>query len=227
MRTPKRCPVMYEEYLMNSIGICWPFINNKNTRFQMNILAELLQEEINKKLGRKIKRKEKIIKEESSEQGDVRKFIATFRDRYAYETDMEYKSKISPEEIGMMKAMVKKLRDKEVDIEEYMDWIFDDFFEDEKNRNKFVPSIKLVTGTFLASKFFMQNRDRLRRRKVAVESKSRRDAVRNHGKILFRKTKEEKIQIWLRWEKEKTITTEDLEDYLKKYEEEIGALENE
>jgi len=227
MKTPKRCPVMYEEHMMNTIGVCWPFINNKDARFQMNILAEILQEEINKKLGRKVKRIEKEIKEAPSEHGDLRKFIATFRDRYAHETDMEYKDQIAPDEIGMIKAIIKKLRDKDVDVEEYMDWIFDDFFEDKYNREKFVPSIKLVCGTFLASKFFMQNRDRLRRRKVAVESKSLREGIRNHGKRLFRETKDKKIQKWLEWETEKAISTEDLEDYLKEYEEKMGASENE
>jgi len=147
MKTPKRCAVIHEEYLMNSIGICWPNIKNRDVRFQMNLLAELLQESLNKKLGRKVKKEEKKS-DDQTENDDIRKFIAVFRDRYVLETDMEYKSQIPPAEIGMIKAMVKKLADKSVGIEEYMDWIFDVFFEDKYNKEKFVPGIKLVTGTF-------------------------------------------------------------------------------
>lgn len=222
MKTPKRCAVMHEEYLMNSIGICWPNIKNRDVRFQMNLLAELLQESLNKKLGRKVKKEEKKS-DDQTENDDIRKFIAVFRDRYVLETDMEYKSQIPPAEIGMIKAMVKKLADKSVGIEEYMDWIFDVFFEDKYNKEKFVPGIKLVTGTFLASKFFMTNRDKIRSRAVSAEGRSRRDTIRNHGKILFRKTKDRQIQIWLEWEADKTIATEDLENYMKKYEAEKGV----
>jgi len=222
MKTPRRCAVIHEEYLMNSIGICWPNIKNRDVRFQMNLLAELLQEQINKKLGKKIKKEEKKS-ENQLENDDVRKFIAVFRDRYVNETDIEYKSQISPAEIGMIKSHTKKLSDKNVSIEEYMDWIFDVFFEDKYNKEKFVPGIKLVTGAFLASKFFMVNRDKIRGRAVSVQTKSKRETIRNHGKILYRSTNDRQIQKWLEWEAEKTITTEDLEDYMKKYEREKGV----
>jgi len=220
MKTPKRCPVFYEQYLMNSIGLCWANINNKNIRFQMNILAEMLQEESDRKSGRRIKKKNKEMEAPRTENDDLRKFIALFRDRYAHETDMEYKSKFDPDEIGMMKGIIKKLTEKEVDIDEYLGWIFDDFFEDENNRKKFTPSVKLVCGTFVASKFFMNNRDRIRQRKTHIEEKSQRDSIRQHAKILYRRTKDSKIQKWLDWEKDDTISTEELEEYLINYEKE-------
>jgi len=221
MKTPKRCPVMYEEYLMNSIGVCWSNIKNKDVRFQMNLLAELLQEEINKKLGRKVKKEEK---KNSGDNLDVRRFIAVFRDRYAREVDLEYKSQISPDEIGMIKALLKKFLDKNVDFEDYLDWVFDDFFEKKNNVDTFSPTIKFVCGSFLSSKFFFINRDKLRKRAMSVETKSRRETIRSHGKILFRKTKDKMVRKWLEWESEKTISTEDLEDYLKKFEKKMEEI---
>ena len=226
MKRPVRIPVKFEQYLINSIGVCWQHINNKDLRFQMNMLAEMLHEELNKKNGRRAKKIEKEISAPKTEQDDLRKFIALFRDRYAHETDMEYKSKLNPDEIGMIRGMVKKLRDKEVDIDEYLNWIFDDFYNDDYNRRKFSPTIKLICGTFLAAKFFMNNRDRFRKRRIATEEKSIRETIRQHGKILFRKTNDPEIQKMLRWEDSDTIGTQELERYLKDYEEKTSGADN-
>jgi len=221
MKSPSRMPVKTEEYLINSIAICWPHIQNQDIRFHLNILVEQLQQELDKKMGRQKIKASNQIKVENTENEDVRKFIALFRDRYAQETDMEYRTKLNPEELASIKSIVTKLREKDVEIDDYLSWVFDVFFDDQNNREKFSPVIKLICGTFVASKFFMTNRDRFRKKREAVERKSRRDMVRDHGKKLFRETKEASIQDMLQKEQEGTVTTGYLEKWLKEKQSEM------
>lgn len=227
MKTPYRIPVKAEQVLMNVIAMCWPQIQNKDIRFHLNVLAEQLQTELDRKLGRKQSREKKTLEIENTEGEDVRRFIALFRDRYAQETDMEYRTKLNPDEIGAIKSMVKKLREKNVDIDDYLSWVFDVFFDDAENREKFAPPmIKLVCGTFLASKFFMNNRDRFRNQRIVEEKKSRRDSIRDYGKMLFRTTKDPTIQKMLENEYKGSVTTEYLENFLKKKEGELKGEKN-
>jgi hypothetical protein len=221
MKTPSRMPVRTEQFLINAIAISWPNIQNQDIRFHLNILVEQLQQELDRKMGRKKAKDRKAIVVENTENEDVRKFIALFRDRYAQETDMEYRTKLNPDELGAIKNIVTKLREKDVDIDDYLDWVFDVFFDNAENREKFTPAVKFICGTFMASKFFMSNRDRFRKKREAEERVSRRDMIREHGKILFRKSKDETIQKMLQREFDGTVTTGYLEDWLKKKEEEL------
>jgi len=226
MASPKRSPVRIESFLINAIGVSWPQINNKNIRLQMNILAEMLQEELNKKSGKKQSRVNKAIDAEDSEGEKIKFFIAYHRQRYIQETDVEYKSKISPQEIGMIKAVVKKMTDKEVSIEDYLSWVFDVFYDDDYNKGRYIPMINFVCGTFLVTKFFMQNQPKIRKNKIESEKKSRRDVVRNHAKRLFRRTQDKAIQKRMEMEWDGTITLGDLKKFLENYESENG-IENE
>ena len=222
MKTPNRLPVKAEQFLMNAIGMCWSYIQNPDIRFHLNVLAEQLQGELDKKIGRKSAKEKKAMLIENTESEDLRKFIALFRDRYVQETDMEYKSKLSPEEIGSIKSMVKKLRDKKVDIDDYISWVFDVFLDDPKNREKFAPPmIKFVCCSWLSGRYFMLNRDKFRSKNIAEEKKSRRESIRDYAKSLFRKTKDKEIQKMLENEYKGSITTEDLEDWIKKKDSEL------
>ena len=222
MKSPYRIPVKAEQVLMNVIAMCWPQIQNQDIRFHLNVLAEQLQGELDRKLGRKQTKEKRNLEIENTEGEDIRKFIALFQDRYVQETDMEYRTKLNPDEIGIMKSLVKKLRDKKVSIDDYLNWVFDVFYDDPDNREKFSPPmIKLICGTFLASKFFMNNRDKLRSQIVVEEKKSRRDSIRDYGKTLFRTTKDPTIQKMLENEYKGSVTTEYLETFLKKKEIEL------
>jgi hypothetical protein len=225
MAGPRRSPVRIESYLLNTIGICWPKITNKKIRLQMTILGEMLQEELNKKNGKPTKQIENAEEIEYSEGEEVRYFIAYFRDRYVQETDIEYKTKIAPDEIGIIKAAIKKLKDKSVTIKEYLSWVFDDFFDDDSIRKKFTPVIKVVCAGWVMAKFFMTNRERIRKRVSEEERKDKRQTIREHAKALFEKTNDEEIKKALRREDQGTITTDDLETFLSEYEEESSTEE--
>jgi len=219
MKSPSRMPVKAEQFLINAIGLCWPHIQNADIRFHLNVLVEQLQQELDRKMGRKKAKEKKSVEVENTEHEDVRKFIALFRDRYAQETDMEYRTKLNPDEIGVIRSIVKKLRDKKVDIDDYLGWVFDVFFDDPANREKFAPPmIKLVCGTFMASKYFMSNRDRFRKSHVQEEKKSRREGIREYAKNLFRRTKDQAIQKMLEDENDGTITAEYLENQIREKE---------
>jgi hypothetical protein len=217
MASPRRSPVHIESYLMNSIGVCWPQIKNRKIQLQMNILAEMLNEEINKKNGKQaIKKKTK--KSEPTESEEIRFFIACFRQRFAQEVDIEYKTKIDKEEIAMIKALTNKLRSKNVSIEDYLSWFFDVFYDDDYNRKKYTPMIKFVCGSFITTKFFANNRDVVRKNQRAIDSQSKREAVRAHAKELFRRTGDPRVQLKMQMEFEGTIPLSNLEEFLEEYE---------
>jgi len=218
MKSPSRMPVKGEQFLINAIGICWPHIQNADIRFHLNILAEQLQQELDTKMGRKKSRERKVVAVENTENEDVRKFIALFRDRYVQETDMEYRTKLNPDELGAIKSIIIKLREKNVDVDDYLGWVFDDFFDDQSTREKFTPVIKFICGTFVASRFFMCNRDRFRKKQVIEEKKSRRESIRDYAKKLFRRTNDTEIQRMLEKEYNGTITAEYLENWVQERE---------
>lgn len=213
MASPKRYPVNAESFLINAIGICWPKIKNNKVRLEMNILAELLQDEINKKLDRKPKMKNTTNNPESE---DIRYFISVFQQRYSQETDVEYR-KINKKEIGLIKVLISKLKNKSINIEDYLSWVFDVFFDDEYNREKFTPMIGFVCGTFLTTKFFISNQSKIRKIKSENEKSNRRQTVRDYAKELFRKTKDKDIQYQMQLEYDGTITLMELERFLKNY----------
>jgi hypothetical protein len=218
MASPRRSPVRMESFLINAIGVSWPQINNKNIRMQMNILAEMLQEELHKKSGKKQTRHNKSIDSAHTEGENVKFFIAYFRQRYMQETDVEYRSKISSQEIGMIKAVVKKMSDKDISIETFLSWVFDDFFDDEFNRGRYTPMVNFVCGTFIVTKFFMQNQPKIRKNKIEAEKKNKREIIRDHAKSLYRRTQDRAVQKRMEMEWDGTITLGDLETFLEDYE---------
>ena len=223
MASPKRTPVYVESYLINSIAICWGRITSKKIRLQMDILAEMLQEEINKKDGKKKAKDIQKAQDGPTEQEEMRFFIGYFKQRYAQETDIEYRSQVSKKEIGVIRALLKKLRDKSIDVETYLSWVFDEFFDDDYNRATYTPMISFMCGTFLVTKFFMENRPKIKKKQLAVEQSNRRETVRNHAKSLFRRTKDPLVQKRMELEWDGTITLRDLELFLEEYESDHNA----
>jgi len=218
MASPKRTPVYMESHLINCLGVCWHNITNKKIRLQMDILAEMLNEEINKKEGRKKQKNNGHAPEKHTDQEEFRFFIGYFKQRYAQETDIEYRSQINKAEVGIIKALLKKLRDKSIDVETYLSWVFDDFFDDDYNRSKYTPMINFIGGTYLVTKFFMENQPKIRKIKVEAEKTNRRETIRDHAKSLFRRTKDPKIQKKMELEFRGSINLNDLERFLEDYE---------
>jgi uncharacterized protein YeeX (DUF496 family) len=88
---------------------------------------------------------------------DRKRFIAIFKTRYAQSFDLEYTKSITPAEGKLINQVNKELLKNGFTADDYLKWIFDDFFID--NDNLGVPTAKSICSQWFLHTFLNANRE--------------------------------------------------------------------
>jgi len=112
---------------------------------------------------------------EGNEKEEKKKFIAIFKQRYLEFTDFEYREAISPITQTIITKTIQTIKAEGSTIIEFLEWFFDDFATQERNKQYMPPSINFITNNFVVSKYLYQMKDSLKMRKKDMDNL----AVRN------------------------------------------------
>lgn len=85
-------------------------------------------------------------------------FIAIFKNRYKLLYDVEYEIPISDREAHHINLLLKKLEEKKIPIDCYLEWYFEEYVPKSK---KTVDSIAFSCSPWVSQAFILQNKDRM------------------------------------------------------------------
>ena len=93
---------------------------------------------------------------ETTEKQDKTDFIAIFKQKYLEFTDFEYREPITPVHQAIIYRTVERLRQENSSPLEFLEWFFDEFATNERNKQYMPPTINFVNSTFIIDKFLYQ-----------------------------------------------------------------------
>ena len=120
------------------------------------------------------------ITPEKKAEKSKREFITVFRARYLQFTDLEYESIITGVDARMMLQTCKKLHEKDLDVNDFLGWLFERFFNE--NPKFLPPSIKQICGAFVWNKFLFEN-------KAVVKEKHRKELANKESLALIARSR--------------------------------------
>ena len=107
---------------------------------------------------------------EGNEKEEKKQFIAIFKQKYLEFTDFNYKEAISPITQVIISKTIDALRNDGASSLEFLEWFFDEFATQERNKQFMPPTINFVTSSFVVSKFLYQMKDTLKMRKKDIDN---------------------------------------------------------
>lgn len=112
---------------------------------------------------------------EVSEKQDKTDFIAIFKQKYLEFTDFNYREPITPVHQAIIYKTVQRLRQEGSSPIEYLEWFFDDFATNERNKQFMPPTINFVNATFVVDKYLYQMKETLKMRKKDISQMALRN----------------------------------------------------
>lgn len=153
-----------------------------DVRRAIEVLVKQLENHISKNVYKK---------DDNSEYKIVKQFVQIFKQKYLEFTDLEYDiGKIQGKDIKIINSLANKLNKNEVSIEEYIKWLFDDFYP---NKNNLSATIPLSISNNIVQEFLYKNLEMLKSRKEKKKLLLEEDALLNKAKLIFRVTKDKSI----------------------------------
>jgi hypothetical protein len=200
-----RVPLTAESMLHNMLGLFYGLVKDKEVRHDIDILCETLE--------RVIGLKKSVIKK-TPVGHDERYFIACHKQLYSVHTDLDYPYGVGPEEMGMIKSVTSKLRERETSVDDYLGWVFSVFLKDEFN-NKIPPTIKRVCSHRVLAMFLTQNKGKIMKKKRDAQTHDRGFRIIEYAKKVFRNTHDPDLNKLLEHYHKGDINTSDFEEKLK------------
>jgi len=204
---PQRIAHSYKKTLYELLGVFYNHIKEKNIRYHIDLLcAALTDSQVEAKEG---------IKGNRSENEKV--FLAIFMDKYLKGADMTYDSAVTPRDIKMIKDLVKKLKSHDLQVKDYINWLFDDFLQEPACFKYWPPSIRWSCGDWLVKKFVFLHKNKavLNRAKENRENKTK--TVLSHAQSLYEKTGDSNIKRLIEQYEESMISLKDFEQKLQDF----------
>ena len=119
---------------------------------------------------------------------DRKRFIAIFKQRYLEMMDLEYPKDITGVEGKGINQAIKLLKEKNFEVDDYLQWLFDIFFKDEGKR--FCPPvIKQVCSNYMLHQFIFNNKEMSEEKKRGKIQELDRKDLSNRVRFLMRSKK--------------------------------------
>jgi len=115
------------------------------------------------------------------------KFFEIFCQKYLHLTDLQYTGNFGPTEIKLVQTLVQKLDDQGISVEEYVVWLFDDFY----SNNDLVANIYLSVSNNVLQEFMYKNAHILKQRKQARRAELEEDELLKQASMMIRTAKKE------------------------------------
>lgn len=145
---------------------------------------------------------------------EVRRFIAIFKKKYFDTTGIEFQVPFAGRENKIIEVLIGKLEKDEISCEEYLEWLFNDFFP--KNTNMDV-NIYISVSANIYQKFLFENSEKLKERKEKKKKEIVIDKILEKAKILYRDTKDKSIIDTINEYKNGKITIDILKNFIENF----------
>jgi len=127
-------------------------------------------------------------------QDERQKFIAIFCQKYRLMTDMEYQQTVTPYHCKNMLDVINKIKEQGGTIEDYMNFLFDEFFPNNKNSSQFM-HMGYVTGGHCCQQYLLNRKDTLKKNQEDSLKQTEITDVLNRYRVLLRITDRTDIRI--------------------------------
>jgi len=143
------------------------------------VLFEKIQEHLGKSMA----------KQDSQKIGA--KVFAIFKQKYLESYDIEYQATMGGgAQMKIAEGMVEKLEKQGASIEEYMNWLFDDFFA---GNDKLSPGLPLALSNNVLQSFFYQKKTELKKRQIEKKAQDEGRILLQEARVLLRETNDEAL----------------------------------
>lgn len=200
-----RVPLSAETMLHNLLGLFYGQIKDKEVRHDINILCDTLEHIIGTK---------RMVVKKTPVGNDERCLIACHKQLYAVHTDLAYPYAVGPEDMGAIKSVTAKLRERDTPVEDYLKWVFGVWLKDEFN-NKVPPTLKRVCSHRVLATFLTQNKGKIMKKKREAQAHDRGYRIIEYAKKVFRNTHDEGLNSLLEQYHRGDVNTSDFEEKLK------------
>lgn len=183
-----RCPVPIDPK-DKFMTIVWSLIDVFNIEEVPDALdyIQLLSESIERF---NFEKKYKITPQKKVHQ-DRKRFISIFKNRYLFSTDLEYSRAITPVESKLIHQTNKTLEDKNLDCDQYLEWIFNDFFVENP---QFAPgTIKQVCSQAFLHKFIFLNKEKSEENRREELKEKEKTLLLNKARKLIRDSEKNEV----------------------------------
>lgn len=130
---------------------------------------------------------------ETSEKQDKKEFIAIFKQKYLEFTDLNFRDPITPVHQVIISKSIKLLRQEGATPLEFIEWFFDDFATQERNKQFMPPTINFMLSSFVVNKFLYQMKETLKMRKKDVDNMAISNLLLQIGVDLLDKVKDKNL----------------------------------
>lgn len=107
--------------------------------------------------------------EDNNEQKGIvrqkKEFIAIFKQKYIQNIDMSYDKPMNIVTNSLLIKTIERLLSQGSNSQEYLDWVWDDFFSLQRNKKYLPADIAFVCSSWIVDKFLYEKKDSLRIRK--------------------------------------------------------------
>ena len=132
---------------------------------------------------------------ESTEKQDKIDFIAIFKQKYLEFTDLNYREKITPVHQLLISNNMKLLRQNGASPLEFLEWFFDDFATQERNKQYMPPTIQFTLSSFIVNKFLFQMKETLKMRKRDIDNMAISNMLLNIAIPFLEETKDKDLSL--------------------------------
>ena len=154
---------------------------DKNTSHQITLLIEAIDRKIfNSKTNCN------ISPENSSTNKLQRFWVTKFRECFFKLTKTECLQKTDGKNFRQIEFAIEKLKERDITVEEYLDWVFNEFFQDSKNDNFMPPQLGFTYSNFLLEKFFVLKQELIEKKKEQVLRNKELTDILNRYRVLIR-----------------------------------------
>ena len=96
---------------------------------------------------------------------EKRIFIAIFKQKYLENIDLVYDKQLTPPVNAILTRTIEKLLSEGTNSQEFLEWLWGEFFTMERNKKYLPPDIAFVCSSWIVDKFLFLKKDSLRVRK--------------------------------------------------------------
>lgn len=156
----------------------------------------------------------------------VKQYIRVFQNRYLQLTDTEYNVKIMPEDVWGIKRTVEMLHKEHLTIDEYMTWLFDDFYQRDSSDTFLPVRLTFTLSQWAMERFFHEMRETRKERKKHKVAEVRETVVLRRARVIMRRIKKRKTECaqWIADYRDRKMTLEALERNVSQVEQEYGIV---
>lgn len=124
---------------------------------------------------------------------ETRKFISIYKQKYLELTDFTCEEKFTGATFVIIGNVIQKFLENMSGAEEYLNWLFDDYFREPGNKNLLPPNLKLVLSNFVINKYLFIMKDTLLVRKRDTSNSRQRLALMKIAVEILELTQDEEL----------------------------------